>query len=483
MSQAKAVSREKEKGVELKDVENIERPRPTSTRSLLTLKPLPKIDPKDKGKKKIEEDESDTKSEDINEYAKDRLRCSAHVSRDCKKGTKWIGKQKKKTRAAALEPDHLQESARESDDDSYNMFDESFTVIGSNKDERKVKELNEGASDPDKKKKFIKEDVLTKVHAKPDVAKQGTKKRKGGHMKMLARKRKRPQSNVYSDDEHRKYLKIVTFEEAMGNFQAFNYLLEVTSYLELQRFISLIMMESSKEENDQSDFWNDQQNWEIVTWRLYEARGVYILELEDGTVIHCCVERRYHLSKDLMQRMFDFGLEVEIERHRLLVLAVVLVDGNSLKSTCEHFYLVPRTETIPDSLQVRSIDWLATSMSLLFAWKDDPICEQSKFSGRSSGSANEFMGSSLPGSSNFHFFSILPVIVECESSGFIRLLGSSGFSYLNLCGRLLRPRISSVRSALLFSYRWFIGPSCFVFLLPKDGKELTFSGREALGDP
>ncbi|GJS81410.1 putative ribonuclease H-like domain-containing protein [Tanacetum coccineum] len=47
MSQAKAVSREKEKGVELKDVEETERQRPTSTRSLLTLKPLPKIDPKD----------------------------------------------------------------------------------------------------------------------------------------------------------------------------------------------------------------------------------------------------------------------------------------------------------------------------------------------------------------------------------------------------------------------------------------------------
>ncbi|GKE82366.1 hypothetical protein Tco_1552366, partial [Tanacetum coccineum] len=56
MSQAKAVSREKEKGVELKDVEETERPRPTSTKSLLTLKPLPKIDPKDKGKKKIKEE-------------------------------------------------------------------------------------------------------------------------------------------------------------------------------------------------------------------------------------------------------------------------------------------------------------------------------------------------------------------------------------------------------------------------------------------
>ncbi|GJR17297.1 ribonuclease H-like domain-containing protein, partial [Tanacetum coccineum] len=71
MSQAKAVLREKEKGVELKDIEETDRPRPTSTRSLLTLKPLPKIDPKDKGKKKIEEeDESESESDGIPEAEK-----------------------------------------------------------------------------------------------------------------------------------------------------------------------------------------------------------------------------------------------------------------------------------------------------------------------------------------------------------------------------------------------------------------------------
>ncbi|GJR09484.1 hypothetical protein Tco_0792136 [Tanacetum coccineum] len=71
MSQAKAVSREKEKGVELKDIEEADRPRPTSTRSLLTLKPLSKIDPKDKGKKKIEEeDESKSESDGIPEAEK-----------------------------------------------------------------------------------------------------------------------------------------------------------------------------------------------------------------------------------------------------------------------------------------------------------------------------------------------------------------------------------------------------------------------------
>ncbi|GKD97982.1 hypothetical protein Tco_1381879, partial [Tanacetum coccineum] len=64
MSQNKA----KQKGVEIKDVEDSDRPRPTSTRSVLTLKPLPKIDPKDKGKKVLEEeDESDTESEGVNE--------------------------------------------------------------------------------------------------------------------------------------------------------------------------------------------------------------------------------------------------------------------------------------------------------------------------------------------------------------------------------------------------------------------------------
>ncbi|GKA22766.1 hypothetical protein Tco_0708728 [Tanacetum coccineum] len=48
-------------------------------------------------------------------------------------------------------------------------------------------------------------------------------------------------------------------------------------------------------------------------WRLYEACGVCILELKDGTVIYMLVERRYPLSKELLQRMLDLGLEVEEE--------------------------------------------------------------------------------------------------------------------------------------------------------------------------
>ncbi|GJR92610.1 putative ribonuclease H-like domain-containing protein [Tanacetum coccineum] len=48
-------SDESQKGFEIKEIKDTDRPRTTTERSILTLKPLPKIDPKDKGKKVLEE--------------------------------------------------------------------------------------------------------------------------------------------------------------------------------------------------------------------------------------------------------------------------------------------------------------------------------------------------------------------------------------------------------------------------------------------
>ncbi|GJW34148.1 hypothetical protein Tco_0054180 [Tanacetum coccineum] len=61
----------KQKGFEIKEIKDTDRPRTTTERSILTLKPLPKIDPKDKGKKVLEEKaESDAESEGVNEAEK-----------------------------------------------------------------------------------------------------------------------------------------------------------------------------------------------------------------------------------------------------------------------------------------------------------------------------------------------------------------------------------------------------------------------------
>ncbi|GJU59052.1 retrovirus-related pol polyprotein from transposon TNT 1-94 [Tanacetum coccineum] len=96
MSKAKAVSREKEKGVELKDIEEADRPKPTSTRSLLTLKPLPKIDPKDKGKKKIEEeDESESESDGIPEAEKKFKQLESDEEMARKMQEEWEGEEER----------------------------------------------------------------------------------------------------------------------------------------------------------------------------------------------------------------------------------------------------------------------------------------------------------------------------------------------------------------------------------------------------
>ncbi|GJW76983.1 hypothetical protein Tco_0138665 [Tanacetum coccineum] len=222
-----------------------------------------------------------------------------------------------------------------------------FIAIGYAEDERQIKEMNEESKDPKKrlKKKVVnktpREEDTAKVPTEQEVTEQGTKKRKSGHVKMIARKRPRPQPDDDSDDEHRKCLRIVTFDSTLDSE-----IIETKSFVSKLHKVSSpdgdylvyseynhegielilwgdlkIMMESSTEENDQGDFWNNQQDWEIFRWRLYEACGVCILELKDGTVIYMLVERRYPLSKELLQRMLDLGLEVEEEMRKVWLLA------------------------------------------------------------------------------------------------------------------------------------------------------------------
>ncbi|GJV29654.1 hypothetical protein Tco_1386102 [Tanacetum coccineum] len=68
------------------------------------------------------------------------------------------------------------------------------------------------------------------------------------------------------------------------------------------------------------ELWRNQTDWEIIRWRLNESSGVHTLELEDGTMIHMLAERRYPLSRELMIRMLDHGMEVEDESEIAITL-------------------------------------------------------------------------------------------------------------------------------------------------------------------
>ncbi|GKB74037.1 hypothetical protein Tco_0935449 [Tanacetum coccineum] len=183
MSQAKAVSKEKEKGRGLKDIEEAESLRLPLQDTSNIKRLFQKLIPKDKEKKKIEEeDESESKYDGI-PAAEKKARIEANR--------------------------RLAEKLQEQGKSAFTIkrSNEDFISIGSAEDERLIKKINEKGIDSSNNE-MVKEE---------DKEEEGTKKRKGGHIKMIARKKARKQSDVDSEDEHKKCLKIVTFKSTLDS--------------------------------------------------------------------------------------------------------------------------------------------------------------------------------------------------------------------------------------------------------------------------
>ncbi|GJT95709.1 hypothetical protein Tco_1091227, partial [Tanacetum coccineum] len=429
MSQNKA----KQKGVEIKDAEDSDRPRATSTRSVLTLKPLPKIDPKDKGKKqedweaeeemnKLAEEEA-TKAALIHDFDDIQARIEADrllatrlqeeeretftVEERAKFLYDTIAAQRRflaQQRAATIRSrpstrtqlrnqmmTYLKHAGGKKHADLKNKnfeeiqvlykkvkrSDKDFIAIGSAKDKRRIKEMNEESKDPKKKRlkkrvvnETLREEDTAKVPAEQEVTEQGTKKRKSGHVKLIARKRPRPQPDDDSDDEHIKCLRIVTFESTIdseimetksfvsklhkvsspdgdylvvyrvnGHFRAFNYLMEVLHIFDRQdlfHLYDLVMKQYSEitPEGIELILWGDLK---ILMEALTEEKWI-----KDGIVIYMLVEIRYPLSKELLQRMLNLGLEVKEESTAALHLVRFIKQQlneelNSLDDECRRF--------------------------------------------------------------------------------------------------------------------------------------------------
>ncbi|GJW97496.1 hypothetical protein Tco_0179304 [Tanacetum coccineum] len=176
---------------------------------------------------------------------------------------------------------------------------------------------------------------------------------------------KKPKLRTETIDELRNYLRVVDFEKSVhdkesleefhvtelqvidspdgeyliihrenNHFRAFDTLWEILHVLDRQDLYHLyrvvddyyehipptglglmllgdlnIIWETAESSDD--DFWKDQEEWEIIRWRFHESSGVHTLEIEDGTMIHMLAERRYPLSRELMIRMLEHGMEVE----------------------------------------------------------------------------------------------------------------------------------------------------------------------------
>ncbi|GJU22034.1 hypothetical protein Tco_1155376 [Tanacetum coccineum] len=220
----------KQKGFDIKEIKDTDRPRTTTERSILTLKPLPKIDPKDKGKKVLKEKvESDADSEGVNEVERnfaqlandEEIARKARIEADSILAARLQEEEREKftikERAKLLhdtiaaqrsflhnkellksEVDHLQELKIQVLYEKVKSSDENFVAIGSAEDERIIRELNKKDAGT-KKADSIKEERKEEA---------GSRKRKLGTRKKIKSRKRRFRHGTSEDEKENDELKL-----------------------------------------------------------------------------------------------------------------------------------------------------------------------------------------------------------------------------------------------------------------------------------
>ncbi|GKB41856.1 hypothetical protein Tco_0886798 [Tanacetum coccineum] len=300
---------------------------------VLTLKPLPKIDPKAKGKGIIEEDdESDTESEDINEAEKKFKMLANDEEMARKVQEEWEAEEEKKrlaeeeaTKAAFTNETQLRNQmmtylkhvgAKRHSDLKTKFFEEiqvlyekvkrsdaNFIAMGYVEDERLIKYLN-------KKAAGIKKDDNIKEESKEE---ESTKKRKLGTRKKMKSRKRRFRKDTSEDDET---------NSEKGND-------------ELRLCLTI-----DSDEDKEVDYKILEKKYPIIEWKseylgnkpqYHESKDleeinlnvvirIYKDEIPEGLVIHLLVEKKYPLKKKVLLQMLELKLESEEDNTMALEL-------------------------------------------------------------------------------------------------------------------------------------------------------------------
>ncbi|GJV31808.1 hypothetical protein Tco_1392208 [Tanacetum coccineum] len=258
----------KQKGVEIKEIKDTDRPRTTTERSILTLKPLPKIDPKDKGKKVLEEKaESDAESEGVNEAEKKfkMLAMNEDIAKRFNRNESRRGEKSGRGR-------QLQQLQSTNEYDYYS----SKTLIADKILLRSFKKKREKSS-PLSKEPITEEEKIDYevLGTRYPIINWESKFYDYGHFG-----RELIYYRVFRADGSSRWIK--TFSKMINFFDRMD-LVEIHS-LVMKRFETTPL-----------------EGIDLLLW-------VHVLRLEDSTKINMLAERRYPLTKNTLERMTDLRL-------------------------------------------------------------------------------------------------------------------------------------------------------------------------------
>ncbi|GJT75999.1 hypothetical protein Tco_1042724 [Tanacetum coccineum] len=67
------------------------------------------------------------------------------------------------------------------------------------------------------------------------------------------------------------------------------------------------------EPSEEDEIWKAQQDYKLISWRLFDSCGVHMLLMDTRIAIHMLVEKKYPLIQEMLSRMLSRRLEVDHE--------------------------------------------------------------------------------------------------------------------------------------------------------------------------
>nr|GEU34655.1 putative reverse transcriptase domain, ribonuclease H-like domain protein [Tanacetum cinerariifolium] len=362
----------KEKGIAFKDADDSARP----IRSITTLQPLPTIDPKDKIQAHFDK-EARTERERQEEASKAAL-AEMYDELAKEKAEAIRSKPPTKTQLRNLMMTYLKHTGFKEDKKRIRSRKKRAEVSSSkHKSPKKQKVNDQEYEDSDKKHrkclkvvpdddKAIDYETLDVKSLIVDCESQVLGTNKAG--------------DVY-------VYKLTRLDGSYGYFLTFSRMLKVLDrqdVLDLHKIImerfpfndpegyDLILWGDLKtlvESSEDNEIWKNQQDWKLLSWKLYETCGVYTLMLDDSLVsINMFVEKRYPLTKEILEKMLSSRLEAEIESSLALDLIkfIKLRIEEKIMSSSNYPFIVPSDSDIGDAFSsMNTLDYTLTSLDYI----------------------------------------------------------------------------------------------------------------------
>ncbi|GJR43304.1 hypothetical protein Tco_1311407 [Tanacetum coccineum] len=105
------------------------------------------------------------------------------------------------------------------------------------------------------------------------------------------------------------YYQIIRGDGSSKNYKIFSEMLDDFDRQDVLDLHRLILFEP----NEDDEIWKNQQDYNLISWRLFDSCGIHMLLMHTTIAIHMMIEKKYPLTQEMLSRMLSKRLEVDQE--------------------------------------------------------------------------------------------------------------------------------------------------------------------------